>query len=74
MPPVAVSVVDEPLQIAMLEPPLIVGNVFTVTVTLAVLLQPFELVPVTVYVLVVVGLAVTLAHVVQDKPVAGVHV
>ena len=74
MPPVAVSVVDEPLQIAMLEPPLIVGNVFTVTVTLAVLLQPFELVPVTVYVLVVVGLAVTLAQVVQDKPVAGVHV
>ena len=65
--------VDEPLHIATLEPPLIVGSAFTVTVTVAVLLQPFEFVPVTVYVLVVVGLAVTLAQVVQDKPVAGDH-
>ena len=73
MPPVAVSVVDEPLHIATLEPPPMVGRVLTVTITLALLLQPFPSVPVTVYVLVVVGLAVTLAHVVQDKPVAGDH-
>jgi len=31
-------------------------------------------VPVTVYVLVVVGLAITLAPVVADRPVAGDHV
>ena len=74
MPPVAVSVVEEPLHMATLEPPLIVGNAFMVIVTFAVLLQPLPSVPVTVYVLVAVGLAVTLAHVVQDKPVAGVHV
>jgi hypothetical protein len=59
---------------ATLEPPLIAGKAFTVTVTAAVLTQPFEFVPVTVYVLVVVGLAVTLLQVVQDKPVAGLHV
>ena len=72
VPPVVFKVVVVPVQIATLEPALMV-KAFTVTVTLAVLLQPFEFVPVTVYVLVVVGLAVTLAQVVQDKPVAGDH-
>ena len=47
VPPVAVSVVDEPLQIAMPEPALIAGIALTVTVTVAVLLQPL-VVPVTV--------------------------
>jgi hypothetical protein len=46
-PPLAVSVVDEPRQIATLELPLIEGSEFTVTVTDAVLLQPFEFVPIT---------------------------
>ena len=47
VPPVAVSVDYEPLQIVTLEPPLIVGMALTVTVTVAVLLQPL-VVPVTV--------------------------
>ena len=74
MPPVAVSVVDEPEQIATFEPPLMVGSVFTLTVTIAVLEQPAALVPVTVYVVVEPGLAVTLVPVVADKPVPGDHV
>ena len=47
MPPVAVNVVDEPVQILTPEPTLTVGNEFTVTVTLAVLEHPL-VVPVTV--------------------------
>ena len=47
-PPVAVNVVDEPLQILTAEPALTVGKGFTITVTLAVLEQPLVLVPVTV--------------------------
>ena len=47
VPPVAVSVVDEPLQMAMPEPAPRVGIALTVTVTVAVLLQPL-VVPVTV--------------------------
>ena len=47
VPPVAVNVVDEPLQMATPEPALIVGIALTVTVTVAVLLQPL-VVPVTV--------------------------
>ena len=45
--PLAVKPVEEPLQIAILEPPLTVGSGFTVTVTVAVLLQ-VPSVPVTV--------------------------
>ena len=48
VPPVAVSEVDEPLQIATFDPALIAGSAFTVTVTEAVLLQPDPFVPVTV--------------------------
>jgi len=47
-PPVAVSIVELPLQIATPEPALIAGRAFTVTVTDDVLLQPDALVPVTV--------------------------
>ena len=43
----AVNVVDVPLQIATSDPPLITGIGLTVTVTVAVLLQPKD-VPVTV--------------------------
>ena len=45
--PVAVNIVEEPLQIATPEPAPIVGIALTVTVTVAVLLQPL-VVPVTV--------------------------
>jgi hypothetical protein len=64
-------VVDEPVQIAILEPALIAGKLFTVTVFAAVLLQPEALVPVTVYVVVIEGVAVTLAPLVAESPVAG---
>ena len=50
------------------------GVSFTVTVTVPVLTHPFASVPVTVYVVVVVGLAVTAAPVVADNPVEGLHV
>jgi len=70
VPPLPVSVVDDPAQIATDDPALIVGIGLTVTVTFAVLLQPKEE-PVNAYVVVRVGVAVTLAPVVADKPVAG---
>lgn len=50
-----------------------VGFGFTVTVTVAVLLQPAAFVPVTVYVVVLVGLAVTEAPLVDDRPVDGLQ-
>jgi len=49
----------------------IAGIGLTVTVTLAVLEQPKEFVPVTIYVVVVLGLAVTAAPVVVLSPPAG---
>jgi hypothetical protein len=73
-PPVAVSVVEAPLQMAVPEPALIVGSALTVTVTAAVLVQPLASVPVTVYVFVVVGLAAGLAQAVHDRPVEGNHI
>jgi len=47
VPPLAVNPVDEPLHMATLEPPLMVGAGLTETWTVAVLLQP-AVVPVTV--------------------------
>ena len=71
MAPVAVNVVPvPPVHMATPEPALTTGVVFTVTVTLALLLQPL-VVPVTVYVVVVDGFAVTLAPVVAESPVEG---
>ena len=52
---------------------LITGGGFTVTVTCAVAVHPL-LVPVTVYVVVVAGVAVTDEPVVLLKPVGGDHV
>ena len=51
-----------------------VGVVFTLTITVAVFVQPLLLVPATVYIVVAVGLAVTLAPTVAERLVAGDHV
>jgi hypothetical protein len=51
-----------------------VGNAFTVTVTVAVFVHPLDAVPVTVYVVVTVGLAVTGDPVVELSPDAGAQV
>jgi carbohydrate-selective porin OprB len=70
--PLAEIVAEPPLQIVA-EPgvTLTVGNVLTVTVTLAVFWQPLADVPVTVYVVVLAGLACTVAALVASKPVGG---
>jgi hypothetical protein len=70
--PLAVSTAATPSHLVTLLPADTVGDVFTVTVTVAVREHPLA-VPVTVYVVVVVGLATGLAQVVQDKPVDGAH-
>ena len=55
------------------EPPTVIG--LTVTVSLAVLIQPVPSVDVavTVYIVVILGLAVTVEPVVADNPVEGLH-
>ena len=64
---------DEPLQIlAELAVMDAVGKLITFTITSSVLVQPF-VVPVTVYVVVTAGVAVTLAVFVALKPVDGLH-
>lgn len=50
------------------------GSGLTVIVTVAVLLHPVPFVPVTVYVVVTVGLAEVLVQVEQDNPVEGNHI
>ena len=50
-----------------------VGCAFTVNVTLLLFVHPFDPVPVIVYVVVIVGLAVTAADVVLFIPAAGLH-
>ena len=70
-----VRLVDEPLQIV-IEDPLNVGVdgfALTVIVEVAVLVHPLPSVPVTVYVLVVVGVAITLVPLVDDKSVDGLQ-
>jgi hypothetical protein len=51
-----------------------VGSGLTRTLDVAVSLQPIPIDPITVYVVVLVGFAVTEAPVVALKPVAGDHV
>ena len=70
--PLVASVVVAPAHIIAV--PVIVPGVasgFTVTVTVPLLVQLSELVPVTVYVVVIVGLAVIDVPVVADKPAEG---
>ena len=74
MPPDAVKEVVPPAQILSLPVILAVKEPPTVITAVEVLLQPDADVPVTVYVIVLPGLAVTLAPVVALKPVPGLHV
>ena len=72
-PPAAVKVAQFPEQMVALFT-VIAGSGLTVTTAVAVRVQPAALVPVTVYDVVTVGHAFTVAPVVALKPVAGVHV
>ena len=72
--PPAVRAAEAPLQIAKPGPALTAGNVFTNTVIVVLLMQPVLLAPVTVYVVVTVGLAETPGPTVLDSPAAGAHV
>ena len=71
MPPVAVNVVDEPVQIPTPEPALIVGNGFTVTVTLAVFEHPLSISTCYCISSGYCRVCYRAAQVVQDKPVDG---
>jgi hypothetical protein len=70
--PVAARVVEAPAQIVTSVPAFTVGNGFTVRVLLTVPEQPLA-VPVIVYVVVVIGDAITVAPVVALRPVEGLH-
>jgi hypothetical protein len=70
--PLAVNVTLLPAQIVELDGEILtVGMVFTVTGTEAVAVHPLAAVPVTVYVVVVAGVAVTTAVLVAESPVDG---
>ena len=53
--PVPLKITDDPIHIIVDGVVVTVGNAFTVTVVVAILVQPFASVPVTVYVAVVAG-------------------
>jgi hypothetical protein len=72
-PPEALSSVPEPRHIVVGALARIAGKGLTVTLTVSVFMQPLAPIPVRVYTVVVAGLAVGLAHVVQESPVAGDH-
>jgi hypothetical protein len=74
VPALAVNVVDPPAQIVAALALIVANGWFTTfTVTVSVSTQPFAFVPVTVYVVVTVGLATTLAVFVAANPVDGLH-
>jgi hypothetical protein len=72
-PPEGTSVTEPPGQIPVLLPAEINGRDITFTTTVSVFVQAAALVPVTIYVVVAVGLAVGDAQLVQDRPVEGVQ-
>ena len=71
--PPAARFVPAPAHSVTLPEAVTVGRSFTVTVTDAVFVHPFASVPVTVYVVLTVGVAVTGVPVVALNPVEGVH-
>ena len=74
LPPLAVRATDWPVQSTGAKGiTTIIGKGLMVTVTLLVLLHPLTSVPVTVYIVVEEGLAVTVAPVVDESPEAGDH-
>jgi hypothetical protein len=74
LPPLTVlpTVIEVPAHRAVM-PVIAVGRGLTTTVFVAVLVQPIAFVPVTVYVVVADGVAVTEAPLVADSPVVGLH-
>ena len=75
MPPLAVRDTDCPKQIAGAAGSMVItGSGLTVTVALDVFVHPFISVPVTTYVAVVAGSAVTVAPVPDDSPDIGSQV
>ena len=70
----SLRVVVPPLSQRLNVPDIAAGAGLTVTATGAVLAQPPDVVPVTVYTVVTVGVAVTVAPVVADSPEEGAHV
>lgn len=72
--PVANSCTESFRQMVLLLPAATSGCVLTVTVTVSCAEQPLLSLPVTMYVVVVAGLAMGLGQLVQLSPVAGVHV
>jgi hypothetical protein len=74
VPALAVNVVDPPAQIVAALALIVANGWFTTfTVTVSVSTHPFASVPVTVYVVVALGLATTLEVFVVAKPVDGLH-
>jgi len=72
--PLAVRVTEDPKQMeGATGVTATLGRFLTVTVTEAVLVHPAALVPVTIYVVEVVGLAITVVPVVPLSPAAGAH-
>ena len=71
--PLAVRTVDAPVQIFVLPVIVIVGIGLIVTNTEAVSVQPLLSLPVTVYLVVAVGVTTGLAQAVQDNVAPGVH-
>ena len=72
MAPLATSVTEPPVQIfGLLGIIVITGAGLTLTVTTVVLVQPVVAVPITEYVVVIVGLAITIEPVVALRPVPG---
>ena len=71
--PDAISVVLPPVQIALLPAIVTTGTPFTATVTDDVSVHPLAPVPVTVYVVVAVGVATGEAQVAQESVAAGAH-
>jgi len=73
VPPWALSIMARPAQMACVESSVITGLAFTFMVTFSVSVQPRVSVPITVYIVVLVGFANVLSQVAQVIVPDGVH-